>query len=93
LDAKFAGFKNISIDLMFGLPKQTVESYRNSLIAAISAGVNHISAYSLILEEGTPLYDKVQNWEMRLPVESVEVAMYDSAVEILTGNGILLRID
>jgi len=87
LDAKFAGFKNISIDLMFGLPKQTVDSFKNSLIKAVTAGVNHISAYSLILEEGTPLYDKVQNWEMRLPVESVEVAMYDSAVEILEASG------
>lgn len=87
LDAKFAGFKNISIDLMFGLPKQTVETFRNSLIKAVTAGVNHISAYSLILEEGTPLYDKVQNWELRLPVEAVEAAMYDTAVETLAASG------
>ncbi|MBO5733633.1 MAG: oxygen-independent coproporphyrinogen III oxidase [Clostridia bacterium] len=87
LDAKFAGFKNISVDLMFGLPKQTVESYRNSLIAAVAAGVNHISAYSLILEEGTPLYDKVQNWEMRLPTEAVEAAMYDTTCEVLRASG------
>jgi len=87
LDAKFAGFKNISVDLMFGLPKQTVESYRNSLIAAVAAGVNHISAYSLILEEGTPLYDKVQNWEMRLPTEAVEAAMYDTTCEVLRTSG------
>lgn len=87
LDAKFAGFKNISIDLMFGLPGQTVDSFRSSLIKAATAGINHISAYSLILEEGTPLYDKVQNWEMRLPVESVEVAMYNSACDILASSG------
>ena len=87
LDAKFAGFKNISIDLMFGLPKQTVDTFRSSLIKAVTAGVNHISAYSLILEESTPLYDKVQNWELRLPVEAVEAAMYDTAVETLAASG------
>ena len=87
LDAKFAGFKNISIDLMFGLPKQTLESYRNSLITAVTSGVNHISAYSLILEEGTPLYERVQNWEFRLPREDVEAAMYDLTCEILHTSG------
>lgn len=87
LDAKFAGFKNISIDLMFGLPKQTVESYRNSLIRAIASGVNHISAYSLILEENTPLYDKVKNWELRLPREDVEALMYDITCEVLEASG------
>lgn len=87
LDAKFAGFKNISIDLMFGLPKQTVESYRNSLIAAVTAGVNHISAYSLILEEGTPLYQKVKNWEVRLPREDVEAEMYELTCDVLRTSG------
>lgn len=87
LDAKFAGFKNISIDLMFGLPKQTIESYRNSLIKAVTSGVNHISAYSLILEENTPLYDKVKSWELRLPREDDEVAMYDLTCEVLATSG------
>ncbi len=87
LDAKFAGFKNISIDLMFALPKQTLESFRDTLITAVTSGVNHISAYSLILEEGTPLYDKVKNWEVRLPREDDEVAMYDLAREILEMSG------
>ena len=87
LDAKFAGFKNISVDLMFGLPKQTVESYRDSLLKAVTAGVNHISAYSLILEEGTPLYEKVNNWELRLPREDVEAAMYDLTCEVLSASG------
>lgn len=87
LDAKFAGFKNISVDLMFGLPKQTLESYRNSLIKAIASGVNHISAYSLILEEGTPLYEKVTNREVRLPREDTEAAMYDLTCEVLSASG------
>ena len=87
LDAKFAGFKNISVDLMFGLPKQTLESYRDSLIKAVTSGVNHISAYSLILEEGTPLYEKVKNWEVRLPKEDTEVAMYDLTQEVLSASG------
>lgn len=87
LDAKFAGFKNISIDLMFGLPKQTLESYRASLICAIASGVNHISAYSLILEEGTPLHQKVKNWEVRLPHEDDENAMYDLTNDVLSASG------
>ncbi len=87
LDAKFAGFKNISVDLMFGLPKQTLESYRNSLIKAVTAGVNHISAYSLILEEGTPLYEKVKNWEVRLPREDLEACMYELTCDVLSASG------
>lgn len=87
LDAKFAGFKNISIDLMFGLPGQTLNSYRNSLIKAVTSGVDHISAYSLILEEGTPLHQKVKDWEVRLPRENEEVAMYDLTNEVLSLSG------
>ncbi len=87
LDAKFAGFKNISIDLMFGIPNQTVESYRNSLIKATTTGVNHISAYSLILEEGTPLYEKVKNREVRLPREDAEAEMYEITKTVLSTSG------
>ena len=87
VDAKLAGFKNISVDLMFGLPNQTVETLKSSLISAISAGVNHISCYSLILEESTPLYDKVASHMVSLPDENTEVEMYNVVCDVLEKSG------
>ena len=57
LDAKKAGFSNISIDLMEAIPKQTKESLLMNVDKALNLGVNHISCYSLIIEEGTPFYE------------------------------------
>lgn len=87
VDAKLAGFKNISVDLMFGLPGQTTDTLKSSLISAISAGVNHISCYSLILEETTPLYEKVNSRLLSLPDENVEVEMYNMVCDILEKSG------
>ncbi|MCR5800142.1 MAG: radical SAM family heme chaperone HemW [Lachnospiraceae bacterium] len=55
--AKEVGFDNINVDLMSAIPGQTLESYRNTLEKVIALGPQHISAYSLIIEEGTPFYD------------------------------------
>ena len=55
-DARKSGFDNISVDLMFGIPSQTIESLKASLEEFISLGAEHVSIYSLQLEEGTPLY-------------------------------------
>ncbi len=55
--AKEAGYDNINIDLMTNVPHQTADSLRHSLECAIESGVNHISVYSLIVEENTPFYD------------------------------------
>ena len=57
--ARAAGFANINADLMFGIPGQTLSSWEQSLRQVAGLGVEHISAYSLILEEGTPLADRV----------------------------------
>lgn len=59
-DARSAGFNNISIDLIYGLPGETPESWKNDLAQAISLKVEHLSAYHLIYEEGTPLYTMLQ---------------------------------
>jgi len=56
--AKNAGFNNISTDLISGIPGQTVDTFTQSLDCVIDSDVNHISVYSLIIEEGTPFYDK-----------------------------------
>ena len=57
-DAREAGFDNINVDLMYGIPEQTVASAEKTLRTVLSLSPEHISAYSLMLEEGTPLYDK-----------------------------------
>ncbi len=72
--AREAGFRNINIDLMAALPEQSVDSYRETLRRAAALMPEHISAYSLILEEGTPLYEKRQ--ACRFPTG--EYHLYDS---------------
>ena len=64
LCARESGFDNISIDLMFGIPSQTMESLKISLEQFISLGAEHISIYSLQLEEGTPLYKMRQRYSL-----------------------------
>lgn len=57
-DAREVGFENINVDLMYGIPYQTVESAEQTLLDVLAFSPEHISAYSLMLEEGTPLYQK-----------------------------------
>lgn len=72
--ARFAGFENINIDLMYGLPGQSEKEYIDSIERGGLLGVDHISAYSLILEEDTPLYDWVNEGRIVLPDDD---AVYD----------------
>ena len=74
--ARKVGFTNINIDLMLGLPKQTIEDLKKSLDKVIKLQPEHISVYSLILEEGTKLYDMVSDGELELPDEETERKMY-----------------
>ncbi len=83
--ARSAGFENISADLMYGIPEQTAESFRKSLVALSELGPQHISAYGLKIEKGTPFY-KMKN-SMSLPDEDTEYEMYLSMSEILGGYG------
>lgn len=85
--AKACGFKNISIDLMSALPGQTSESFEKSLKKAIDLNPQHISCYSLILEDGTPLYKEYIENKLILPDEDTERYMYSRACEILEQNG------
>jgi len=59
-DARSVGFENINLDLMFALPDQTFEEWKNDLQTAIDLGPNHLSTYNLQIEENTPLWDKVK---------------------------------
>lgn len=85
--AREVGFDNINVDLMFGLPNQSVEEWKESLELVTSLGVDHISAYSLIVEEGTPFYKMWERDKLMLPSENDERDMYKITKEILTGLG------
>lgn len=81
--AKQVGFHNINVDLMSGLPGQTMERWESSLRKVASCNPQHISAYSLIVEEGTPFYEK----QLELPDEETERMMYERTWEILKEYG------
>lgn len=83
--AREAGFRNINIDLMAALPEQSVDSYRETLRRAAALMPEHISAYSLILEEGTPLYEKRQ--ACRFPTEEEDREMYLLTDAYLSASG------
>ena len=85
--AKDLGFENINIDLMLGLPNQTIENLENGLKTIINLNPKHISIYSLILEEDTVLWNKAKEKKINLPTEDVEREMYWKTKEILELNG------
>lgn len=82
-----AGFKNINIDLMFGLPGQSLEDLLNSIEDVIKLKVNHISLYSLILEEGTQFYKWNEEGKINMPSEELDREMYHKAVSLLKSKG------
>ena len=84
-DARAAGFDNINVDIMYGIPDQTPESFAATVDAVLATHPTHISAYSLILEEGTPLYD--ERGSLRLPSEDEELRMVDELVRRLGDGG------
>lgn len=75
--ARISGFDNISMDLMYGLPGQSYASWLDTMLCATGLGPEHISAYGLKLEEGTPLLMAVRAGQIALPDEETEEAMYD----------------
>lgn len=82
-----AGFDNLSVDLMTGLPGQTVQDVTDSICKAVSLGVTHLSCYSLIVEEGTEFYRLFQKGQLPLPDEDTERTMYHEAVKTLRSLG------
>lgn len=83
--ARRIGFENINIDLMAAIPKQTVSSYEKSLQRIIALSPEHISSYSLIIEEGTPFFER---YEKEPPVdEDTDRRMYERTKELLDSAG------
>lgn len=85
--ARSVGFNNINIDMMFGLPNQSVKDWTDSLEEVAKLNPEHISAYSLIIEEGTPLYKLYNEDKLKLPSEEEEREMYKKCKNILIENG------
>ena len=88
-DAQTAGFDNISIDLIYALPEQTMESWREAIHTAIQLGVQHISCYCLSYEDGTPLTRLLDDGKISRTDEDTENKLYDELCEILTANGFI----
>lgn len=82
-----AGFKNINVDLMIGLPNQSIEDVRDSLEKVIKKNPEHISVYSLILEDETKLKNMIEDGKLQLPDEEVERKMYWLVKETLEKYG------
>ncbi len=85
--ARKAGFKNISIDLIFGTPGQTTGDWNESLQRVIELAPEHISAYGLHLAAGTPLNERVSKGELEVLEEEIWLEMYEEAIEVLAAAG------
>ena len=85
--AREVGFENINVDLMIGLPQQTISDVEGAVEEVISLDPEHISLYSLIVEENTKIQKGVQNGTITLPSEDEERKMYWKAKEMLEQNG------
>ena len=85
--ARKAGFNNINIDIMIGLPNQTIQDVEDTIKTILDLEPEHISVYSLILEEGTKLYQDVQIQKYSLPTDEEERDMYWTAKNMLEQAG------
>ena len=83
--ARKAGFKDLSLDLIYGLPGQTMDQWQETLAAAVALSPEHLSCYGLKLEPGTPLYERRQ--ETAFPDDDAQADMYLYAVAMLEQNG------
>ncbi|MCS6906640.1 MAG: coproporphyrinogen-III oxidase family protein, partial [Anaerolineales bacterium] len=87
--ARVAGIDNLNLDLIYGLPSQSLRSWENSLKVALSLGVEHLSLYSLTVEEGTLLDRWVRSGVLPYPEENFAADCYELARELLANAGYL----
>lgn len=86
-EAQDAGFDNISIDLMFALPSSTLHEWENDIKHAIALSPQHISAYNLTYEEGTPLYQSMQQGKIKPIDEDINIAQFETLIKYLKEAG------
>ncbi|MBM7642416.1 oxygen-independent coproporphyrinogen-3 oxidase [Streptococcus loxodontisalivarius] len=84
---KAAGFDNISIDLIYALPGQTMEQVKENVAKALALDIPHLSLYSLILEHHTVFMNKMRRGKLNLPTEDLEAEMFDYIIAELEKNG------
>ena len=87
-EARAAGFEHVNLDVIYGTPGERVEDLRASLDAVLAAGVDHVSAYALIVEEGTALARRVRRGELPAPDDDVLAADYELIDEVLASAGL-----
>ncbi len=87
LDAENIGISNISVDMIFNLPNQTKEKWEVNLEKAVKLPIQHISAYSLILEKGTILYKMVLDGKVKIGDDSFDADLYQFTQDYLINNG------
>lgn len=85
--ARNAGFRNVNLDLMFGLPGQTLAQFQQTVERALELGPEHLSCYSLIIEDGTPFAFMHEAGRLALPDEDIQLAMYQWAIARLVQAG------
>jgi len=85
--ARQASFKNLNLDLIYGLPHQTLEYWLHTLKTALTLAPEHLSLYSLTIEQGTPLHQKIQNGILPVPDDDLSADMYEIATEQLEAAG------
>ncbi|MCU0297134.1 MAG: radical SAM family heme chaperone HemW [Candidatus Nanopelagicales bacterium] len=86
--ARAAGFDHVSLDLIYGIPGQSTSSWQETVLTALSAEPDHISAYALGVEEGTALARQVRRGEVPAPVPDTAAEQYDVADEVLSAHGL-----
>jgi oxygen-independent coproporphyrinogen-3 oxidase len=85
--AASAGFSHVSLDLIFGIPGQTFASWQKSLQTAINLPIDHLSLYSLTIEDGTPLKQRILQGTLEIPDEDLAGEMYEYAIRALPCHG------
>ncbi|MFV8050838.1 radical SAM family heme chaperone HemW [Mycobacterium sp. 48b] len=88
LEARAAGFEHVNIDLIYGTPGETDDDLRRSIDVAVGAGVDHVSAYSLIVEDGTALARRVRRGEISRPDDDVLAQRYELLDSRLSAAGL-----
>jgi len=87
IEARAAGFDHVNLDLIYGTPGESGQDFADSLGAAVAAGVDHVSAYSLVVEDGTRFAARVRRGEIPAPDDDVAADRYLAADEALSAAG------
>ena len=86
-EAKGAGFDHVNLDLIYGTPGESLRDWQQSVSTAIDAGPDHVSAYALIVEEGTRLAARIRRGELPMPDDDDQADKYELADDLLSGAG------